>query len=253
MGGKFLFWKRWAVLGVLAMVTLLACRTAELVTQVQAPRVAEQFTATPSNPTHVATRKPPTLARPTQAPSPTPREIIPTEPPPPTELPPPTPPPPPTATRKPAPTRKPVPTLSPTPAGPTETPAPTRCPQQYCVVYRGCQPDAGNTIVEGVVYKDGAPENGVAVRVSKAQGAYPEVDDFLSGTDPINPGKPDPNNPGHYFLQIAAGAAREGNWWIFVVDRPNGTKQISEAKLIHTDQDANSPTSCQHAFVDFVR
>jgi hypothetical protein len=50
-----------------------------------------------------------------------------------------------------------------------------------------------------------------------------------------------------------AGAPREGNWWVFVVDVPNGTKQLSEAKLIHTNDDASNPANCQHAFVDFVR
>lgn len=108
-------------------------------------------------------------------------------------------------------------------------------------------------MVEGVVYNNGSPENGVAVRVALAQGAYPKVDDFISGTDPINPGKPDPKNPGHYVLQIVAGAPREGNWWVFLVDRANGTKQISEAKLIHTNDDPYNPANCQHAFVDFVR
>ncbi len=201
------------------------------------------------------TPRPPTRVRP---PTPEPTEFIPTQPAPPTELPP-TPPPPPTQappTEIPPPTRLPptrAPTKSPTPAGPTPTVAPTRCPQKYCVVYRGCQPDAGNTIVEGFVYNNGVPEDGVAVRVAKEPGAYPLVDDFKSGYSAVNPGHPDPANPGHYILQIVAGAPREGNWWVFVVDVPNGTKQISEAKLIHTNDDPYNPANCQHAFVDFVR
>lgn len=107
--------------------------------------------------------------------------------------------------------------------------------------------------MEGFVYKDGAPENGVAVRVAKSAGAYPLVDDFVSGNDPINPGGKDLKNPGHYILQIVAGAPREGNWWVFVVDVPNGTKPLSEAQLIHTNDDNTNPANCQHAFVDFVR
>ena len=253
MSHKRFSWKIWLCVGILCGVAL-ACRTADVVTQLQEPRVAQDITVTPTKKNTTVTRRTPTKARATRVPTEVPTEIIAAEPPP-TEIPPTEepPPPPPTNTRKPAPTKKPQPTEVPTPAGPTATPAPTRCPQQYCVVYRGCQPDAGNTLVEGIVYNNGVPENGVAVRVAKAEGAYPMVDDFLSGTDPINPGQPDPNNPGRYILQIVAGAPREGNWWVFVIDRPNGTKQISEAKLIHTNDDASNPANCQHAFVDFVR
>ncbi len=242
----------------LTLAILLACRTADLITGTN-----------PAHPTLVAADAQKTLAhtptrprvRPTWTRAPhLPPQIIPTEAPPPTE-PPPTEPAPPTdepptrvpPTNRAAPTRVLLPTHTPTPAGPTATPAPTRCPQQYCVVYRGCETDAGNTIVEGVVYNNGEPENGIAVRVAKEPGAYPEVDDFISGTEIINRGKPDPKNPGHYFLQIVAGAPREGNWWVFIVDVPNGTKQLSEAKLIHTNDDPYNPGNCQHAYVDFVR
>lgn len=107
--------------------------------------------------------------------------------------------------------------------------------------------------MEGVVYNNGTPENGVVVRVALAQGGAPKIDDFISGTDPINPGKPDPQHPGHYFLQIAPGAAQEGNWWVFLVDVPRGTRQISEAKFIHTNGDSTNPANCQHALLDFAR
>lgn len=191
------------------------------------------------------------VEQPTEAPPPT-EELVPTEEPPPTEeLPTEEPP-----TDLPPPTRIPAtraPTLTPTPAGPTPTTAPTRCPKTYCVVYRGCQPDAGNTMIEGIVYKNGVPENGVVVRVAKEPGAYPLVDDFKSGNDPINPGQPDPNNPGRYILQIVAGAPREGHWWVFIVDVANGTKVLSDAKEIHTNDDPFNPANCQHAYVDFVR
>ncbi len=243
---------RVVLLVLLACAFVIACRTANLITNVQEPRVAQRVTAARASPSPSRARAIPTKSRVLPRPTRVPSKLIPTEPLP-TQPPPPTVPPPPSATHKPAPTRKPLPTPTPTPAGPTETPAPTRCPQQYCVVYRGCQTDAGNTIVEGIVYNNGVPEDGVAVRVAKAQGAYPMVDDFVSGTDPINPGQPDAKNPGRYILQIVAGAPREGNWWVFVVDRPNGTKQISEAKLIHTNDDPFNPANCQHAFVDFVR
>jgi hypothetical protein len=107
-------------------------------------------------------------------------------------------------------------------------------------------------VIEGTVYVGTQPENGVTVRVAKSPGAYPLVDDFVSGNDPINPGKPDKFHPGHYYLQIVAGAPEEGHWWVFVVDQPNGTKQISSAIEVHTN-DAATPGNCQHAFVDFVR
>lgn len=241
------FW----LLALTVCSALLACRTANLLANAAAPRVAQNETAAPTHRAATATSRAPT--RPTRLPTELPTEIIPTALPPDTATPAATSAPPPTETRRPAPTKKIVPTEPPTPAGPTATPAPTRCAKTYCVVYRGCQTDAGNTIIEGIVYNNGVPENGVAVRVAKAEGAYPMVDDFVSGTDPINPGQPDPNNPGRYILQIVAGAPREGNWWVFIVDRANGTKQISEAKLIHTNDDPNNPANCQHAFVDFVR
>lgn len=231
---------------------LLACRTIDLITNVSnEPRIA-------SNAVDHATASPRPHPRPSLTPflpSQQPPEIAPTEPPPPSPTDPPPPPPPqpqqPEVTDAPPPPPRPQPT--PTDSGPTVTPEPTRCPKTYCVVYRGCQPDAGNTVIEGYVYKNGVPENGVTVRVALEQGAYPLVDDFVSGNSAINPGQPDPNTPGHYFLQIVPGAPREGNWWVFAVDVPNGTKQISETQLIHTHDDPFNPGNCQHAFVDFVR
>ena len=92
--------------------------------------------------------------------------------------------------------------------------------------------------------------NGVAVRAALDPGAYPLIDDFKSGDDPINPGHLD-SNPAHigrYFLQIYAGLAKKGNWWIFVVDKPNGTVMISQAQLVQTDG-----AGCQHAYVDFIK
>ncbi len=247
---------RWSLLAFFALTILLACRTLDLVTGNPVPPasqlVAQAETRVPETESNVA---PPATRTPVPTQEPT--EFIPTQESP-TEAPPPTEPPPPptevpTVPPPPPPTKKPQPTLTPTDSGPTVTPVPTRCAQKYCVVYRGCQPDAGNTVIEGYVYNNGVPENGVAVRVAKEQGAYPLVDDFISGNSAINPGQPDPNTPGYYILQIVAGAPREGNWWVFVVDVRNGTKQVSEAKFIHTNDDPFNSANCQHAFVDFVR
>lgn len=235
---------------------LLACRTVDLITNAPeessvALQVEERATETRPRPRPSLTPFVPQQQQPPQvATFPTEEPFLPTEIPLPTDEPfqvqeqpepefeePPPPPPQPT----------------PTDAGPTATPGPTPCPKTYCVVYRGCQPDSGNTLVEGYVYKNGVPENGVAVRVALSEGAYPLVDDFVTGNSTVNPGQPDPNTPGYYKLQIVPGAAREGNWWVFVIDTPNGTKQISEAQLIHTNDDGFNPANCQHAFVDFVR
>lgn len=251
---------RWSVLTAVVFVLLLACRTTDLITGNYVPPASELFAQTGVNSTEtlealsleaptdrptraaLATDVPTVFVPPPEAPTDVPLPS--TEPPPPTDIP--------LPTNTPRPTTRPQPTVPPSPAAPTPTAGPTRCPQTYCVSYRGCQTD-GNTIIEGIVYTNGVPENGVAVRVAKEPGAYPLVDDFVSGNDPINPGHPDPNNPGHYILQIVAGSPREGNWWVFVIDKPNGTKQISEAKLIHTNDDNSNPGNCQHALVDFVR
>jgi hypothetical protein len=247
---------QWLLLTLLVFAILLACRTLDLITGNPVPPASQLVWNAQPRATQPATRTP-TAIRPTgrAAPNPQATEFVPTIEPP-TEPLLPTEPPRaeiPVPTSKPAPTRKPPPTSPATAAGPAVTAVPTRCPQKYCVVYHGCQTDSGNTIVEGFVYNNGVPENGVVVRVAKEQGAYPLVDDFVSGNSSINPGQLDPNYPGHYILQIVAGAPREGNWWVFVVDVPNGTKQLSEAKYIHTNDDPYNPVNCQHAMVDFIR
>lgn len=240
--------RRWLLLALAAFGFLLACRTADLIAVSPPTRLAQNRTRTDTPAPRAPTRFLPTFTPIVTAVD---TAVPPTAPPPATPLPPTgIKPAAPSATHLPAATR--APASTPTPSGPASTSAPTRCPQKYCVVYRGCQPDAGNTLVEGIVYNNGTPENGVVVRAAKAAGGYPVTDDFISGTDPVNPGKPDSNRPGYYILQIVAGAPREGDWWIFVIDRPNGTQQLSEAQLIHTDG-TPSPTSCERAFVDFVR
>lgn len=151
----------------------------------------------------------------------------------------------PTRTRTPGP-----PTSTPTI---TATPTATRCPQTYCaVIIKTCEPDGSNTVIEGTVYANGQPENGIYVRAALETGGYPVIDDFPSGTQTINPGQPDPAHPGRYVLQIVPGAPREGNWWVFIVDKPNGTQVLSEAKFIHTN-DSPTPGNCQHAYIDFFR
>lgn len=91
------------------------------------------------------------------------------------------------------------------------------------------------------------------MRAAKKPGEAGIIEDFLSGTETINPGKLDPKNPGKYVLQIMPGKAEEGDWWVFLVDQKGGTNQISEPVLVHTTADPFQANSCQHAFVDFVR
>lgn len=247
---------QWLLLTVLLAAILLACRTLDLVMGVPVPP-ASQLIANAQPPAIEPDAPEPTVVSQSRkaAPPKVPTEFIPTVEPP-TEEPPPTEAPPPdiqVEENQPPHSDEPVAAPSSADSGPTATPGPAGCSKQYCVVYHGCVPDSSNTVVEGYVYNNGVPLNGVVVRVAKEQGAYPLVDDFVSGNSAVNPGQPDPNNPGHYILQIVAGAPREGNWWVFVVDVPNGTKQISEAQFIHTNDDPFNPANCQHAMVDFVR
>ncbi len=150
-------------------------------------------------------------------------------------------------------TRTPTITLTPTPSS---TFTPTTSPYKYrAVQVKKCEPDYRNTIIEGTVYANGQPENGVIVRISLSAGGYqlPGIDSFISGDDPLNPGRPDPQHPGRYVYQILAGGPQEGNWWVFLVDKAGSKgKQISEAVFVHTN-DGVQADSCQHAYIDFVR
>ncbi len=248
-----------ALLSLLVLAVILGCRAADAISTRQGAATAvvpptsvaikSTATKTPARATptrtQVALRQSPTatetaelMATDTPEPSdtPWPTTVVPSA----TRL---------LATRTPTPIPGPTNTYT-----PVATAAPTRCPQKYCVVVpRPCQPDH-DTVIEGTVYANGQPENNVPVRVALTAGGYPLVPTFLSGTDPMNPGQPDPLHPGHYYLQVRAGAPQEGNWWVFITTstNPGSGTQASQAWFIHTN-DTAVPGNCQHAYVDFVR
>lgn len=242
---------KWSLIALLLLAFILACRTADLITS----RLPSNPTTVAQNPGHTAATKTPSHAHPTYTPASNqePTEEIPAAEPP-TDEPPPPPPSdvPPTdvpPTRKPLPTSRPKPTLSPTPSGPTDTPAPTRCPQTYCVKTASCLPGQDTRAI-GTVYLNGAPQNGVRVRVSNAYKGAAVAADFISGFDPINPGKLDPLHPGYYQIGIVEGSPRAGNWWVFLIDDHGNV--MSEGHVFNT-QDQATESSCQIGITDFAR
>jgi hypothetical protein len=152
----------------------------------------------------------------------------------------------PSATRTPAPpTRIPPPTQTFTPAPP---PPPTRCPDQLCVIKTDCL-SGQDTRAIGHVYANGAPLNGVTVRVSYDYGGAPVAGDFISGHDPINPRNLWPGHDGYYQVGISEGSAKAGTWWVFVID-PSSKEPVSEGRTF-TTQAQQTPDSCQIGVTDF--
>ncbi len=164
----------------------------------------------------------------------------------------------PTRTHTPQPTSTPLPTNTPT-FTPTNTPTPTKtftptaipthCPTEYCVIMQRCEPGE-NTRAIGTIYENDHPKNGVRVRVSYAMGGPPVLPDFISGNDPNNPNRPDPQHPGYYQLGLLEGGALEGNWWVFIVDDKG--KVLSEGRYFKT-AGQRTATSCQVGIADFYR
>lgn len=164
----------------------------------------------------------------------------------------------PTFTNTPEPTATPTFTHTPT-STPTWTPlptntltptvVPTHCPQQYCVIMQRCEPGE-NTRAVGTIYENDIPRNGVRVRVSYAMGGPPVLPDFISGNDPNNPGRADPQRPGYYQHGLLEGGQLAGNWWVFVVDEDG--EVLSEGRFFNT-QGQRTATSCQVGITDFYR
>lgn len=223
-----------------------ACRLQEFVVQFRSTPTAARVAAVTRTPTATATvtatdTVPPTLAplatataaataTPFPTPSPQPRPatlaLIPT----------------------PAPTRAAIAARAPTvPPPPTQIP-PTPTPEfYYKVSFSYCGPN-GQTFVEGIVYENGTPKNGLLVRISQ-------------GPD----GLPDPNNddktgshlgrPGYYFQNIDANRPHGGTWYLWVID-PETKRRISMIAVVKTDPKRVDDTdksagSCQSATVDF--
>ena len=144
------------------------------------------------------------------------------------------PPPPPTATPRPRPTS--------TPAAPTPTPQP-RYTYNKALLQR-CEPNAGVTAIEGTVYQNHKPFDGARVVFSYAPDG-PVVSEMISGPHPGYPGW----NPGFYSHILQAGAPREGDWYVWIVD-DSGNRISEMSPRIHTDATAGEG-KCQKAIVDF--
>ena len=208
----------------LGWFVILGCHTTDLIARV--------------NPTATATAAP--TVRPTFT------RVPPTQPPPPTIAPPP-----PTVPPTRAPTLRPPPTRAPTPKPAAPTPVPPTPDlyggYYYRPVFKGCV-TAPDTRILGTVYDNGAKKNGVIVRLSESDGGpkFPDLDDFVTGTDPSDYKHICLACEGMYRLSPAEGQMVNGNWWVFVVD--SGGSPLSKGYFIHT-QDG---PGCNSATVDFV-
>ena len=211
---------------LLAWFVILGCRTTDLIalanpsaTSTSAPIVRPTFT-----------RVPPT---------------VPPPPPQPTSIPPPTAPP----TR--APTLRPPPTHVPTPK-PAVPPPPQPTADlfgsyPYRPVFKGCVA-APNTRIEGTVYENGLKKNGVIVRLSESDGGpkFPDLDDFVTGTDPSDNKHACPACEGMYRISPAEGQMVDGNWWVFIIDGSGAP--LSKGFFVHTQEGPG----CNTGTVDFV-
>lgn len=106
---------------------------------------------------------------------------------------------------------------------------------------------ASNTRIEGIVTENGAPKNGVRVRISFSENGPAEImPDFITGIDPADPNHKCPECAGKYRLSPSEGAQVDGNWWVHVVD--DGGNLLSKSTFFHT-QDG---PGCNTATIDFV-
>lgn len=247
--------------GLAAFALVFACRAGDLLTTIRdsragAPQVADRparsapaITATEvaliETPTEAASETP--IGAAVETPTEGPTETLEPSP---TELPTDTPEPlasdTPLPTGTPAPpTRVPPPTLTFTPEPP---PSPTRCPEQYCVIKSDCIP-GHDTRAIGHIYANGAPVDGIRVRVSFDYGGAPVTEDFISGHNPIDRFKLDPQYSGYYQVGILDGAPQDGNWWVFLVDK-SGNNVISEGRWFKT-ANVTTDNSCNIGVTDF--
>ena len=224
---------------LLALLTFtLACRTAETIAQLRATAPAARARVT---------RLPTRVSKPATASA----EILPTEitavtdvPAPPTQAPPPQAQPT-NAPQAAAPTRKPVAPPPPKPTNPPPQPSPT-AQYKYRIQESRCGPNV-RTYIEGFVYENNQPKNGVLVRISQGPDGQPDPnDDFRTGADP---------RQGYFFHNINANAPNGGTWYLWVID-PATMQRISEIAIVKTDAERvedseNSSGSCQSATIKF--
>ncbi|MDE3088119.1 MAG: hypothetical protein KGJ80_01880 [Chloroflexota bacterium] len=205
-------------LASIAWLVIFGCRTADLIAQAE-PTATRTPTRTAPRPTF--TTAPPTVELP-----------------PPTEIPP-TPTQRPTAAPRLAPTR----TKTPTPAPPPPTPD-AQAGWYYHYKILSCVPDV-NTRVQGTVYDNGVPVNGVTVRVQSDPAGGPFLD-FLTGIDPADPNHKDASLQGKYRLGIQEGGRLGGYWYVFALSE-SGDPASAQA-VIRTDDGPG----CNTATIDFT-
>ncbi|HZQ10080.1 MAG TPA: hypothetical protein VFD70_26120 [Anaerolineae bacterium] len=128
----------------------------------------------------------------------------------------------------------------------TEPPPPTASQYKYQISDSRCGPNV-RTYIEGYVYEDGAPKNGILVRISQGPDGQPDPNpDYRTGTDP---------RAGYFFQNIDANAPHGGTWYLWLID-PETMQRISAIEIVKTDptrveDTETSSGSCQSAEVSF--
>lgn len=139
--------------------------------------------------------------------------------------------------------------VRPTPRPLATKPPPTPTSQwPYQIQLSRCGPNV-RTFIEGYVYENGTPKNGVIVRISQGPDGQPDPnDDYVTGFDK--------RRRGYYFHNIDSNAPHAGTWYLWVMD--SATQQrISTIAIVKTDPqriEDNPPQSsgsCQSATVNF--
>ena len=126
------------------------------------------------------------------------------------------------------------------PAAPKVLPTPTPS-LEYHVKFSWCGPN-WQTFIEGTVSQNQIPKSGLLVRIAINPDGTPVWDDYKTGTDPTK--------PGGYTQIIDANAPHDGLWYLWVVD-PQTKQRISDIATVKTDPKRVEETSCQSATVDF--
>lgn len=135
-----------------------------------------------------------------------------------------------------APVSAPTRALAPPKVVPTPTPS-----FEYHVKSSWCGPN-WQTFVEGTVSQNQSAKSGLLVRIAINPDGTPVWDDYKTGTDPTK--------PGGYTQIIDANAPHGGLWYLWVVD-PQTKQRISDIATVKTDPQRVEETSCQSATVDF--
>ncbi len=220
------------LLGATMGLIVLGCRTGDVLAQ-RAATPTRPATRIIPRPTFTA--EPPTLELPpTPAPAPTRALIVATRAP----------------TPRPAPTR--VPTArqpAPTAAAPTPIPPPPTDDPNAGFYYRITRNVCGrgeNTRIQGSVQGEGAPLDGIRVRVSFELNGPPVINDSITGVDPVDPKHHDPSLTGHYRLGLYEGQLKGGSWFVFIVG--DGGDALSAGAYVQTTEGPG----CNTAMVDFA-